>query len=402
MEIVFWLSLGLIVYCYLGYPLLMALSALVRTVPVRKGDIRPTVSVVLSVWNEADVIETKIRNLLALDYPAEKIEILIGSDHSDDGTDDIIRGFPDARVRFVAAPQRRGKTLMLNDLVAQAQNEIVVFTDARQVLDKDAVRQLVNNFADPCVGCVSGELVFFQSQGSATGRGVSLYWRYEKFIRACESRIHSMLGATGAIYAIRRELFTPLPAPVVLDDMFIPFQIIRKKFRAVFDGTAKAYDYAAEEPREEYRRKVRTLYGNYQIFALLPWMFNPFQSPVAWQLFSHKLLRLLAPFLLLAVLVSNFYLLPFARYWMVFVLQLLFYGLAVMEWLVIKRKYGIVKILRKIGYVPYVFCLLNGAALAGLWRFLRGGQPVTWQKARGQTQEVSTVEKAKANETLDA
>jgi biofilm PGA synthesis N-glycosyltransferase PgaC len=381
MIVIFWLFLFLIIYCYFGYPVAISLVAKLRVRPVRKEAILPTVSLVISVWNEEDVIEGKIKNLLSLDYPPEKLEILIGSDNSTDKTNEIIGRSANDRLRLVESRERRGKMFMLNDLVWQAKNEIVVFTDARQSFARDAIKQLVANFADPAVGCVSGELMFSSKDGG-TAKGINLYWNYEKFIRKQESQVHSMLGATGAIYAIRRELFAHIPGRVVLDDMFVPFKIIEKGFRAVFDGTAHAYDEVADSPQEEHRRKARTLYGNYQIFGLLPQMFNPFKSPIALQLFSHKFLRVVAPFLLIAIFLVNFFLAGQPLYKILFILQIIFYAMAVTGGLARHKKYGILRLVSKVCYVPYVFCLLNFSALVGFFRFLGAKQEVGWEKAR--------------------
>ena len=211
---------------------------------------------------------------------------------------------------------------------------------------------------------------------------MSLYWNYEKFIRKNESRLHSMLGATGAIYAIRRELFVPVPTQVVLDDMFVPLQIIRKGYRAVLDESAKAYDQAADSPREEHRRKTRTLFGNYQIFGIFADLFNPLRSPVAVQLFSHKLLRVLIPLFLILVFTLNLFLISEPLYQIMFYLQITFYGMAITGALSRYQKHGIFNLISKICYIPYVFCLLNFSALAGTLRFFSSRQEVTWQKAR--------------------
>jgi hypothetical protein len=249
-------------------------------------------------------------------------------------------------------------------------------------LAKDAVRELVRNFADPQVGCVSGELVFVNPEG-ATGKGVDVYWKYEKFIRRQESRIHSMLGATGAIYSIRRKLFPGVPDRIILDDMYIPFKIILKGYRAILDGEAQAFDKAAGHSTEEYRRKVRTISGNYQIFSVLPEMFNPFQSPVAVQLFSHKFLRVVVPFLLIVIFVTNWLLWDQAAvYQFLFWLQMIFYGMALIGAWTKGIKSGIVAGIARLCYVPYVFCLLNFSALAGFGRFIFAKQQVIWEKAR--------------------
>lgn len=398
MHPVFWTALSLVFYCYIGYPLLLWVITRLYTRPVRKARLEAGVSVVIAVWNEADVIEGKLNNLVFLDYPAGDCEILIGSDGSTDQTNEIVERFvrnyridalqPEAlpAIRFFPFTARRGKMAVLNDLLGAAQRDIVVFTDARQVFAPDAIRQLVDNFSDPAVGCVSGELTF-RSKDGATARGINLYWTYEKFMRRRESAIHSMLGATGAIYAIRRHLFTPLPPNAVLDDMITPLRIIAKGYRAVFDGSAEAFDDVADNPREESRRKGRTLYGNYQIFTMMPQVFNPFASPIALQMFSHKLLRVLAPLLLMAVLASNILLASESFYAALLILQSIFYALALIGSLTRSKNTGMGRLLARICYIPYVFCLLNFSALAGLVKFLSARQSVLWDKARADTRE---------------
>lgn len=385
MTFLFWLLISLTVYCYFGYPLLLWLMAQLRSNPVRKESYEPNISIVLSVWNEEDVIKEKLQNLLSLGYPENKMEILIGSDGSTDKTTRIIRGFDDPRIRLMERSQRQGKMATINELVQAARNEAIVFCDARQAFAPNAIRELVANLADSHVGCVSGELIFKEKkEEGATAKGVSLYWNYEKFIRKHESRLHSMLGATGAIYAIRRELFVPIPTRIVLDDMFVPLQIVRKGYRAVLDESAKAYDQAADSPREEHRRKTRTLFGNYQIFGLFPDLFNPLRSPIAIQLFSHKLLRVLIPLFLVLLFILNLLLTGEPLYQIMFYLQIAFYGMAVTGALSRYQKHGIFNLISKICYIPYVFCLLNFSALAGTLRFFGSKQEVTWEKARGR------------------
>ncbi len=382
MKIVFWTLFVLLVYCYFGYPFLISLFARLKPRLVKNSYTTPLVSIILSVWNEEDVIEQKLKNLFALDYPLDKIEILLGSDGSSDRTNEIIRKFPDPRLKFFEFVPRGGKMRVLNELVTKSQNEILIFTDARQIFATNAIKELVSYFADPQVGCVSGELKFLPPQRGATAQGINLYWEYEKWIRKMESQVHSMLGATGAIYAIRRDLFPRIPENVVLDDMFIPLKIIEKGFRALFVEAAEAYDEVAKGASEEHRRKARTLYGNYQIFGILPQMLNPFKSPIALQLFSHKLLRVLAPFFMIALFLINWALGEESIYRFFFTLQILFYATALIGALARNQKYGIFKLVSKLCYVPYVFCLLNFSALVGLFRYLTAKQDTTWVKAR--------------------
>ena len=381
MRTVFWTIFFTIFYCYLGYPAALSLLARLRPRSIRKSRIFPAVSVILSIYNEEDTIEAKLNNLLFLDYPQDKFEIIVGSDGSTDRTNAIIKNFRDSRIQFHENARRYGKMATLNRLVTAAKGEILVFTDARQIFAKNAINELVNNFADPLVGCVSGELIF-SKETSVTGRGINLYWEYEKFIRKNESRIHSMLGATGAIYAIRRELFEKGPDNTILDDMFIPLKIIQKGYRAVFDEKAEAYDKVAESPREEHRRKARTLFGNYQIFCMVPAMFNPMKSPIALQLFSHKFLRVVMPFLLMAVFVLNFLLRDNFLFRVFFILQIIFYTMAMIGALLRYQSRGILKTISTMCYIPYVFCLLNFSALVGFFRFLGSRQEIAWGKAR--------------------
>lgn len=382
MAFIFWSFLILILYCYFGYPLVLVVFARLFPKPVHKKNIIPAVSVVVSVWNERDVIARKIKNLLSLDYPQDKIEILIGSDGSNDGTDEIIASFKDSRIRFVAHSKRRGKMATINELVSLASHQIVVFNDARQELAKDAIEKLVRNLADPSVGCVSGELIFRKKDG-ATSQGINLYWEYEKFLRDHEARIHSMLGATGAIYAIHKKLYSAVPVNVVLDDMYIPFRIIEKGYRAVFESEAKAFDDVAEDPKEEYRRKTRTLFGNFQIFQQFTHMFNPLRSPVAIQFFSHKFLRTAVPFLMVMMIVLNLFLLDRIVFRWMMGAQVFFYAMAWAGALVRGHRQGILGYLGKVCYIPYVFCLLNFSVFVGFWRFIHSKQEITWEKAKG-------------------
>lgn len=376
-EIIFLFLFSVILYAYAGYPVLLWLAARWMARPVRKGKGEPFVSIVLSAFNEEAAIERKLVNLLALNYPAAKLEILIGSDGGSDKTDEIVSRFQSPQIRFFRFVKNLGKPQVLSSLVREAHGSILVFTDARQELDAMAVRFLTANFSDPEVGCVSGELFFKNGEGEAgVAGGMDAYWRYEKFLRKTESLIGSMLGATGAIYAIRRELFPKLPPDILVDDMYIPLAIVRRGKRAVFDSEAVAYDRRSQKGAQEFRRKVRTLAGNYQIFAWMPDLFVPFKSPVAWQLFSHKFLRLMVPFCLAGLLVSNLFMLNLFFFRAALACQVLFYGLAVWE-SILETSSG-----RKgPGYIPYTFCLLNYAAVVGLFKFLTRRQQVTWGKA---------------------
>jgi cellulose synthase/poly-beta-1,6-N-acetylglucosamine synthase-like glycosyltransferase len=376
----FYVSSGAILYIYLGYPLLLWLWKIFGAKPVVKGDILPTVSVLISVHNEEKNVEARIRNLLEADYPRDKLEILVGCDGSTDGTRRIVERFAgENAIRPYISSERIGKPAMLNKLARQAGGEIFVFADARQRFDAGAIRALVRCFNDPKVGSVSGELVL-EDRGGGTGRGMGLYWSYEVWLRSMESATASMLGATGAIYAVRREFFHGLPETVLLDDMYTPLTAIKAGKRAVFEPAARAFDVVSETGEKEFTRKVRTLAGNFQIFSMFKEAFNPFRSPIAWQLFSHKFLRLTVSYFLVLLFAVNVSLavnsLP---YRMLLALQVIFYGLALAGYLMERSRKelpGAARIL----YVPYEFCVMNAAAVVALFKHVSGGLDVRWKK----------------------
>ena len=333
MELLFWASILFVLYAYAGYPLLLAAWAAIASRPVAKQRIsfRPPVSVVIAARNEAARLRSRITNLLEQEYP-NLLEIIVVSDGSTDGTAAAVGSF-DNRVRLIELP-RGGKPLALNAGVAAARGEIIVFADARQRFAPDAIAALVANFADPTVGGATGELVL-DCESDATpndsdvAEGVGLYWKYEKWLRRRESRVWSTLGATGAIYAIRRTLWRPLPPQALLDDVLAPMRIVLGGQRVVFEDGAVAFDRVAASGADESRRKTRTLAGNYQIVALEPRLLVPFMNPVWVQYASHKLGRLIVPWCLAAAFVFN---VPLAfRSWpygLALMVQLCFYGLA--------------------------------------------------------------------------
>jgi poly-beta-1,6-N-acetyl-D-glucosamine synthase len=339
METVFWVSLGLIAYVYAGYPLVLAAWARVR----RRGEALverplPPVSIVIAARNEAARIPARLENLLALDYPPDRLEIVVVSDGSTDDTREVVGRYADtephssqAAVRFVEIA-RLGKAAALNAGVAAARHDVLVFADARQRFARDALRRLVAPLADPEVGGVSGQLVLdceADRSASTVRDGVGAYWRYEKWLRARESAIDSMLGATGAIYALRRPCWHPLPEGTILDDVLAPMRAVLDGWRVVFEPGARAFDRTAPDARTESRRKRRTLAGNYQLLALEPRLLVPGVNRVWLQYVSHKIGRLLVPWALLALLVASLALARSSPVYLVAVLaQTLFYGMA--------------------------------------------------------------------------
>jgi poly-beta-1,6-N-acetyl-D-glucosamine synthase len=373
-EIVFVAALAVLVYTFIGYPSLVWILAQLFPRAVHCGAYEPRVAVIIVAHNEAARIGRKLESCLALDYPKVKLRILVVSDGSDDGTNEIVTAYADRGVTLLAFPVRRGKAACLNDAVASSDDDIIVFTDARQRLDTYAIRNLIENFADPAVGAVSGELVFETDGITEFGEGVDAYWRYEKFIRQQESRWHSVVGVTGALYALRRACFREIPSDTILDDVVIPMNVIMAGHRVVFENRARAFDLPSRDHRQERLRKVRTTAGNYQLIAAHPSFFVPLRNPVFIQLVSHKVLRLFAPLCMALLLVTNVVLAPRALlYQSLLVTQLLAYALPAIGFLwPFARRLRVVKL-------ATAFLLLNWFAVLGLIEFLRNRDLYLWR-----------------------
>jgi cellulose synthase/poly-beta-1,6-N-acetylglucosamine synthase-like glycosyltransferase len=335
--VIFWVSVALVVYAYVGYPCALALWSRLRPRPARRRRLRaaaPGVSIIVAARNEAARLPARIDNLLSLAY-AGPVEVIVVSDGSTDRTAEVMKRYQH-RIDFIQIPAA-GKASALNAGVRRARHPILVFADARQTFAVNAVAELVAHFVDPSVGGVTGELVLdcettqSQTTDSKVAEGVGMYWRYEKWMRRNESLAHSTLGATGAIYALRRRLWRPLPAGTILDDVLAPMRAVLLGYRVIFDDRAKAYDFAASDGLEEQHRKARTLAGNYQILSLERALLNPFRNPVWVQYISHKVVgRLLAPFALMTLFASSVALASEGLlYTSALAGQLLLYGLAV-------------------------------------------------------------------------
>jgi cellulose synthase/poly-beta-1,6-N-acetylglucosamine synthase-like glycosyltransferase len=379
-QILFWVAALVLGYTYVGYPLLIRAWAQLYGRLHHCKEAKPLVSIVVVAHNEAPRILRRIENLLELDYEADRLEIVIASDGSSDATVAVANTFRMMGVRVVAFDGHRGKPAVLNDIVPNLHGEIVVLMDVRQFIAKNAIRILVDNFADAEIGAVSGELVLTESNGhqktnDGSMDGVGFYWRYEKFIRLSESRVDSTVGVTGALYAIRRELFEPIPTDTILDDVLIPMRIVRKGYRVLFESSALATEPLSDSPTVEFRRKVRTIAGNFQLLVNHPWLLNPFANRVWLQTVSHKLLRLLCPAFLVLLLITNLMLLEFLFYQVVLLLQVLFYTAAWVAQLApqMSKKTALLS-------VPHAFCLLNWSTVAGFSRFISGRQQVTWTR----------------------
>lgn len=316
MKNLYWISALVVAYVYVGYPLLLEAWARSRrrfstaVVPLTEGT-EPPVSIVIAARDEAARLGARLDNLLSQDYPAGRREIVVVSDGSADETAEVLARYR-GRVRALLLPKPVGKAAALNAGVEAAAHDLLVFADARQRFAPDALRRLVEPFADPRVGGASGELLIDAEPNGVPGEGASpvaegvgLYWHYEKWLRRRESEVGSLLGATGAVYALRRAAWRPLPEGTLLDDVLAPMRAVLHGYRVVFAPDAKAYDRSAPDAATEHRRKVRTLAGNFQLLRLEPRLLVPVVNPVWLQFVSHKLGRLVVPYGLAAFLVSN-------------------------------------------------------------------------------------------------
>jgi cellulose synthase/poly-beta-1,6-N-acetylglucosamine synthase-like glycosyltransferase len=374
-EAVFWIAVTAVLYAYVGYGVLVCVAAWIRPRPVASAPIRPTVTVVVVAHNEASRITERIESLLAMDYPRDRIDIIVAVDGSTDDTADRARRF-EPHVRVVAFPARRGKPAVLDDVVPTARGEIVILADARQWFDPGAAAALVESFADPAVGAVSGELFLLnEGEHAAAVDGTAVYWDYEKRIRRSESRIDSTVGVTGAICAIRRTLFEPIPPTTLLDDVIIPLRIARRGYRVVFESRARAYDRRAATARDEFTRKVRTMAGNFQMFARERWLLSPWQNPLWLQTLSHKGLRLVLPLVYATIVFSNLLLLTEALYRWTMAMEVAFFATALTS-----HVFPAIRKTIPFVVVPYAICFLTWATVVGFVRFVTGRQRVTWDR----------------------
>lgn len=369
-EAIFWLSLITVLYVYAGFPLVLLVLGKMLRRPVRKAAIEPQVSLFVAAYNEGAVIEAKIRNALALDYPPDRIEIVIASDGSKDATVDTARRFEsDPRVRIVAHPVNRGKLAVLNDGVRGIESEIIVFSDAASMLQPDAIRKLVRNFADPSVGAVSGIYGVKRSEAADIGKQEDFYWKYETFLKQQESALHSILGCHGSLYAIRRELYPYPDAGTINDDYVIPVRILQKGYRVVYDTDAVSVEEAHE--MDGFQRRVRIMTGNFQQLQELRALAWPPRPLPLFFFLSHKAGRLVVPLAMLLLLGSNLFLLDRPFYLATAVLQAVFYALVLVGAAGHLRQ----KLLR----LPYYFCMINAAAFLGMYYALFGRRRLAWK-----------------------
>jgi cellulose synthase/poly-beta-1,6-N-acetylglucosamine synthase-like glycosyltransferase len=376
-ELIFWLIIFLIFYTYIGYSLLILLISLFFNKPVKKKEIYPSVTFLITAYNEAGSIADKIENALQLDYPKEKLEVIVASDGSTDATDSIVMKYQKQGVILNRVEGRVGKTETQNQTVAKATGDIIIFSDATTNYIKDAVKKIVRNYADPEVGAVSGRYEYINPTGAAVGIGTVLFWKYENLVKKLQTRIQTITGCCGCIYSVRRDLYEALP-PDIISDLVEPLKILEKGYRIAFEPEAVAFEVTSETSKEEFGMRVRVIsrgmYGLWYMQAL----FNPIKYGfISFQLFSHKVLRWMIPFLLPLLLLSNFLLIGQLFYNFTFVLQLLFYVGAACGYL-LEKKGRKVKLLA----LPLYYCVVNIASLTAFLQTLKGKKAVVWETVR--------------------
>jgi len=377
-QVVFWAALLVIAYVYLGYPLLITLLARWRNRPVAKADITPTVTMLVAAYNEEGCIADKIDNALSLDYPAEKLDLLIVADGSTDRTPAIVEAHAARGVRLLHQAERQGKPAAIIRGFPHARGEVVVFSDANCRFRPDALRKLVRSLADPEVGGVGGVKKVLAAGQTPAGRGEGLYWRYEAHLKACESAVGSVMGVPGEIWAVRREAYLPPEPDSIIEDFVASLRLVERGWRLVHEPEAVACEEASPSLRAEWGRRTRMSAGGWQAFSQLPGMLSRRRKMVTFQYLSHRMARwMVTPSLFALLFLSNLGLLSRPLYAGLWGAQLAFYALAGVGWLL-----AILGRPSRLLLPPFYVCLLNAAALAGGWRHLTGRQSVVWRKVR--------------------
>ena len=373
----FWTALGFIIYTYLGYPLVLKILSRFISVPVEKAAFNPSVTLIISVYNEEKVIAEKIENSLSLDYPKDRLEIMIVSDSSTDRTDEIAKEYEYQGVKILRIEGRVGKTSCLNRAVPEAKGGIIIFSDANSIYDKDAIRKIVANFVDNRVGCVTGYTRYISKGSSTMVESVGLYARLEKKTKELESMLGSCVGADGAIFAIRKELYRPLKVADI-NDFVIPLQVVSQSYRTILEAGAYCYEETAKDSHGEFLRQVRITNRTLRAIFNNKDLFNVFRYKLySIHLISHKLLRFMVPLFMAVMLLSNLVLAWRSLLFKIFlVFQAIFYGSAMLK---IKEESGL---LFKLIFACRTFVIINAALLKGWVTYCRGEDFTTWKSSR--------------------
>lgn len=382
-EFIFWVCAALLVYVYLGYPILLTLLARLSANALSSSALPdPAVTLLISAFNESRVIAAKLDNSLALQYPRDRLEIMVISDGSEDATDEIVQRYSHAGVRLIRQWPRMGKAAGLNLGVSEAKGRILVFSDANALYQMDAIRHLVRHFSNPRIGYVVGNARYFEKGAeSSSAASEGLYWKLETYLKKKESLFGSVVGGDGAIYAIRRELYTPL-LPTDINDFLNPLQIIARGYIGVFEQAAICYEEAAENFGQEFRRKVRIISRSLNALRRVPAVLNPLNNMRHWFLLvSHKLLRWFAPCFLILWFISSVALWRFPFYRTATLLQGVFYAMALVGW-----KWEPKNKLGKSLTLAFYFCMVNFASLIGCIKCFRGDLQGQWAPPRQNAQ----------------
>jgi cellulose synthase/poly-beta-1,6-N-acetylglucosamine synthase-like glycosyltransferase len=379
-EIVFWAALAVVIYTYVGFGIVAWVWAkLIQTFKEKKSlqPFEPDVTLVVPAYNEAEILESKIFNCFALDYPADKLQLMFITDGSTDHSAEILA--PYKRITHLHSPERGGKSLAENRAMEFVKTSYVIFTDCNCALNIEAVKEMVKHYQDPRVGAVSGEKKVM-ALGSASGAGEGLYWKYESFLKRCDSEIYSLMGAAGELVSFRTDLVQPLEADTILDDFVQSLRIVQQGYKVVYEPKAYAMEAPSPSIAEEMKRKIRISAGGWQSMARLKGLLNPLPQPTVTFLYvSHRVLRWsLTPLLLALLLPLNLLLLATGKaiYPVLLAGQLAFYAAAWLGW---KSELRGKKV--KVLLVPLYFCLMNIAVFAGFRRYIRKSQPAAWEKA---------------------
>lgn len=376
--ILFWVFAFVLGYVYVGYPLAVRMLAIVAGHPVKRDRVRPTVTVVIAAYNEEKGIRAKIENVLALDYPPQLLDIIVVSDASSDATDRIVATYGQPRVQLLRVEGRRGKTACQNAAVQRASGEIVVFTDATTILEKAAVREMAENFADAQVGCVAGCLVYQGRGENLTAAGGTSYWGYEIALRLAESTVGTLIGVSGCLYAVRKSAYRPIP-PGLISDFVIAMTIRDQGLRTVLEPRAVCFEETLDRSQQELSMRIRVAVRSIAALVGERKYLNPFTDPLfAWQLWSHKLLRYASPyFWVIALIACAMLAADHAFYRAILVLQLLVIAAGVAGFVLHASS-------RQLGLLskPYYFLLTNLASLVATIRYAQGQRMVTWNPIR--------------------
>jgi biofilm PGA synthesis N-glycosyltransferase PgaC len=376
-ESLFIISIVLIFYTYIGYPLILAIIHKLKSAStvIFQGDgTHEELTVVMAMYNAQERISTRLANILQTKYPLEKLHLIVVSDGSTDDCYELAKAFYYPRLTVLNQENNQGKAQALNLAMQHVKTPLVAFADVRQNFDENTLNELASQFSHSDIGAVTGNLMIEQNQELGASDDPGLYWKYEKFIRLNEGLINSVVGVTGAIYMMRSSLFQPLPPSTILDDVFTPMTVVKQGKRVVMAKDAYAFDYSSHSINEEFNRKVRTLAGNYQLMKLLPWLNNPIYNPIFLQWFSHKVCRLIIPFALIAIFSSSL-LLDGLFFQLCFIAQFIFYTLAGVGYLKMSKgqSAGILSL-------PATFTILNIAAFIALFKYFLFSPKKLWKK----------------------